>query len=86
MTLPNDPTPPRTPSSIQRIALWGIVEAWLAQSPQRGIILTSGAKGLRMTVIDPDQGEVFEDVGLIEDPSRVALRAIERLRAGMGTR
>jgi len=41
--------------------------------------MTSGPKGLRMTVVDPSQGEVIEDIGLVEDPSRVALRAIEKL-------
>lgn len=78
----DDNTPARTPSSMQRLALWGIVEAWLAQSAARAVVLVDGPKGLRVTVIDPLQGEAIEDIGLSEDPSRAAMRAIERLRLG----
>jgi len=83
MTHPDDKTPARTPSSMMRMAQWGIVEAWLTQSDLRAIVMTGGPKGLRMTVVDPLQGEVIEDVGIVEDPSRVALRAIERLSQGV---
>lgn len=75
----DDNTPARTPSSIQRLALWGIVEAWLARSEMRAVVLSAGPKGLRVTVIDV-AGEVIEDIGLTEDPSRAALRGVERLR------
>jgi len=79
----DDNTPARTPSSLQRLALWGIVEAWLAQSSVRALVLVSGPKGLRVTVIDPMQGEAIEDISFTEDPSRAVLRAIERLRDNM---
>jgi hypothetical protein len=78
-----DLTPPRTPASLQRLAAWGIVEAWLAQGDQRGVVFTGGPKGLRLTVIDSFQGEeVVEDISLAEDPSRAVLRAVERLQSG----
>lgn len=82
MTRRDEPTHPHTPSSIQRIALWGIVEAWLAESPQRAVMLDVGPRGLRMTVIDPDLGEVIENISLAEDPSRAALRGVQKLRDG----
>jgi len=67
---------------MQRLALWGIVEAWLAQNVSRAIVMVDGPRGLRVTVIDPFQGEAIEDIGLAEDPSRGVMRAIERLRLG----
>jgi len=79
----DDKTPARTPSSIQRLALWGIVEAWLAQSAMRAVVLVDGPKGLRVAVIDPLLGEVIEDIGLTEDPSRAAMRTITKLRDGV---
>lgn len=72
------PTKPRTPSSLQRIATWGLVEAWLAQEPDRAVVLTSGPHGLRLTVV-ASWGEAIEDTSTHEDPSRAALRAIDRL-------
>lgn len=72
------PTKPRTPSSLQRIATWGLVEAWLAQESDRAVVLTAGPHGLRLTVI-ASWGEAIEDPGTHEDPSRAALRAIDRL-------
>lgn len=73
-------TPARTPSSMQRITLWGIVEAWLGKGVSgRAVVMTTGPHGLRLTVIDPNKGEVIEDVQTSEDPSRAALRALERL-------
>lgn len=76
----DDKTPARTPSSIQRLTQWGITEAWLAQSDMRAVVLSGGPKGLRMTVIDPLLGEVIEDIGLTEDPSRAATRGIQKLQ------
>lgn len=72
------PTKPRTPSSIQRIAAWGLVEAWLAQEEGRAVVVTSGARGLRLTIIAP-WGETVLDADTVEEPSRVALRGIEIL-------
>jgi len=63
--------------------MWGLIEAWLGQSDSRAIVMTSGPKGLRLTVLDPSQGEIIEDIGLTEDPSRAALRAVEKLRDGV---
>lgn len=74
------PTKPRTPSSIQRIAAWGLVEAWLAQEEGRAVVVTTGARGLRLTVIAP-WGEAVLDADAVEEPSRVVLRAIEILSA-----
>lgn len=80
----DDDTPARSPSSIQRVALWGIAEAWLAQSAERAVVIVDGPRGLRVTVVDPTKGEAIEDISVTEDPSRAVLRAIERL--GLNTK
>lgn len=58
---------------------WGVVECWLAETEARGIVISGGHKGLRLTAIDPIKGERIEHVAPDEDPSRAALRAIGRM-------
>lgn len=72
-------TPARTPSSIQRLTHWGVLEAWLTQGFSRAIVIAVGPRGLCVTVIDPDRGERIEDVGLDEDLSKAAMRAWKKL-------
>lgn len=64
--------------TTQRITLWGVVEAWLAQHPLRAVIISSGAKGLFLVATDPTNGKITENVKLHEEPSRAAVRAIQR--------
>lgn len=75
----DDVTPARRPSSIQRVSRWAMVEVWLGQAPGRSLLMTVGARGLRVVVVDEARGERIEDVLPSEDPSAAALRAIERL-------
>jgi hypothetical protein len=79
MAREDDQTPARRPSSIQRIQQWGIVEVWLAEDDARGIVISGGSRGLRLTAIDPNKGERIENIATDEDPSRAALRAIGRM-------
>lgn len=64
------------------LSQWGTVEAWLAGSEARGIVMSSGVQGLRVTAIDPTRGERIEFVARDEDPSKAAMRAIARLDEG----
>lgn len=73
-----DDTPARRPSSL-RIAQWGIVQAWLCGTG-RGIVMDTDGKGrLRLTAVDPVNGQRQELVPDEEDPSKAALRAIGRM-------
>lgn len=77
----DDVTPARRPSSITRIQQWGLVEVWLADDPlrSRSILITSAPQGLKISAIDPENGERIEIVAHDEDPSKAALRAIDRM-------
>jgi len=68
-------SPRRSPQSSMRISKWGIVEAWLATSPGRLVLIGLGPRGLQVTMIDPTMGERISVVR-DEDPSDAALRAI----------
>jgi hypothetical protein len=63
---------------VGHIEKWGIVEAWLAGDKERKVTLSSGTHGLKVTVIDPINGEFTEDVGREEEPSATALRCLGR--------
>jgi len=55
---------------------WGLIQAWLSGDPARLVLISCGAKGLQVTLVDPSQGEQIENVEIDEDPSSAALRGI----------
>ena len=70
----------RHPAS-QRVSKWGLVHGWLVMNPSRRVEMKAGSAGFVMTVEDPFQGAYAVPVGVDEDPSSAAWRAIARLTA-----
>ena len=70
----------RHPAS-QRVSKWGLVHGWLVMDPARRVEMKAGSDGFVITVDDPFLGARALPVGVDEDPSSAAWRAIARLNA-----
>jgi hypothetical protein len=70
----------RHPAS-QRVSKWGLVHGWLAMDPGRRIAMSAGSDGFVISIEDPRTGTHSIAVGVDEDPSSAAWRAITRLAA-----
>ncbi|WP_157070104.1 hypothetical protein [Sandaracinus amylolyticus] len=63
----------------QRLSKWGLVHGWLVAHGARRIAMRATATGFLVSAEDPVLGEHAEAVGIDEDPSSAAWRAITRL-------
>lgn len=70
----------RHPAS-QRVSKWGLVHGWLVMHPSRRVEMKAGSDGFVVAVEDPVLGGYALPVGVDEDPSSAAWRAIARLTA-----
>lgn len=66
----------RKRSSSASLSKWGLVHAWLAHDQGRGIVLRAEADALVVTAVNGTHGERSERVGLAEEISDAAWRAI----------
>lgn len=69
------------PASFQ-IKKWGLVHGWLAAALGRQVVIEAGAGGMIVRVEDAGRGVARETIGVDEDPSGAAWRAITRLERG----
>lgn len=68
----------RRPAS-QRVSKWGLVHGWLVVDRRRRVTLEASDEGFVVVASDPTQGNSVERVGVYEDPSTAAWRAITKL-------
>lgn len=73
----------RHPAS-QRVSKWGLVHGWLAMDGGRRVTMRAGSDGFVISIEDPRTGVHTLSVGLDEDPSSAAWRAIARVAASSG--
>lgn len=58
------------------LSKWGLVQGWLAASPDRRLEIRASSGGLEVRVVDRDLGEEGGAIQATEDPSTAAWRAI----------
>ena len=64
------------------LSKWGLVQGWLAGDPARRVEVRAVSSGLAVRIVDPSSGDRTADIGLNEDPSAAAWRAIVLLNRG----
>jgi hypothetical protein len=67
----------RRPPSVS-LSKGGLVHAWLASGEGRGLVISASGDGLTVTAIDGLGGEHVETVGVDEEPSSAAWRAVNK--------
>lgn len=75
------PVEAQRPASFQ-IKKWGLVHGWLAGGLGRQVVIEASAGGMSVRIEDPVRGVARETIGVDEDPSGAAWRAITRLERG----
>lgn len=61
---------------------WGLVHGWLASDAERRLELRAMAAGMMVRVVASERDERIVEVGVLEDPSSAAWRAIAELDSG----